>query len=277
MEKEVEIVKEYYDTGAEHEWERLSWHWYEMELTVRMMKRHIQEGDKILDIGGGPGRYSIYFAERGCDVTLVDLSDGNIAFAKEKAREKKVGIQAAAGDARDVLQVLKNEKIGYGEGGYDHVFLMGPLYHLLEEEDRIKAVKEALRMVKPGGLLYVSFISMFANTIYFMQNEMAEFCSDIPEVREYRKLQVEGGSYAGPAFTQAYFAQQKEIVPFMDQFELEMLHFFGQESILSPCEEKFLKLPKKEQNDWIAYAEALCEKEELLSFSEHLMYIGRKV
>ncbi len=52
-----------------------------------MMERLIRPGEHILDIGGGPGRYSIYFAQRGCDVTLLDLSEGNAAFAREKAAQ----------------------------------------------------------------------------------------------------------------------------------------------------------------------------------------------
>ena len=86
MEDHVNIVKNYYDSDVLMEWNRLEEHPYEFELTVRMMNRYIKPGDSILDIGGGPGRYSLYFAGRGCDVTLLDLSSSNVNFALRRRR-----------------------------------------------------------------------------------------------------------------------------------------------------------------------------------------------
>ena len=83
----METVKRYYDETAEREWERLETHPFEFDLTTWMMDRYIQPGDTILDIGGGPGRYALHYARRGCPVTLVDLSPGNIRLARQKAEE----------------------------------------------------------------------------------------------------------------------------------------------------------------------------------------------
>lgn len=76
--------------------ERLETHPFEFIFTTYMMDKYIRNGDRILDIGGGPGRYSIYYAKKNCDVTLVDLSPGNIALAKEKAAESHVDFKMAA-------------------------------------------------------------------------------------------------------------------------------------------------------------------------------------
>ena len=59
---------------------------------------------------------------------------------------------------------------GLGLGQYDHVFLMGPLYHLQRKEDRIQAVESAMEHLKPGGFLYCSFILDFAGLIYDLKN-----------------------------------------------------------------------------------------------------------
>jgi 2-polyprenyl-3-methyl-5-hydroxy-6-metoxy-1,4-benzoquinol methylase len=84
---ESETVKSFYDSASEAEWKRLEGFRFEFEITRRVMARIVKPGARILDIGGGPGRYGLYFAALGHDVTLVDLSDGNIAFAKAKAAE----------------------------------------------------------------------------------------------------------------------------------------------------------------------------------------------
>ena len=83
---EVQNVKKYYDDNPLGEWNRLEGFHYEFEITKYMLNKYLKKGS-ILDIGGGTGRYSIYLAQLGYDVTLVDLSDENVKFAKEKAKE----------------------------------------------------------------------------------------------------------------------------------------------------------------------------------------------
>ena len=130
--EEINTVKRYYDEAPEREWDRLDTHPFEFQLTTWMMDRYIQPGDTVLDIGGGPGRYAIYYAKKGCRVTLVDLSDGHIRLAGEKAR--KVGISLETHTAN----CLELDTLGLGT--FDHVLFMGPLYHLQEKADQVKSV-----------------------------------------------------------------------------------------------------------------------------------------
>ena len=269
MNHDIEKVREYYDSGPEGEWARLDRHPFEFILTTWMMDKYVRPGDSVLDIGGGPGRYSIYYAKKGCAVTLAELSGGNVAFAKKKAAEAGVSITAY------VKNCLELEELDLGQ--FDHVFLMGPLYHLLEEADRVRAVEIALRHLKPGGNLYVSFILLFAGVIYDLQNagHMVADCTN-PDTAPLIDAVASGQDWGGPAFTSAYFYHQRNILPFMEQFGLEKLHFFGQEGILSPHEPWLLERDKEEFAQWIALAKRYLEVPELLSWSEHAMYIGRK-
>ena len=87
MREEKETVCAYYDTDPQREWDRLQKRFpYEKYITIRMMDRYIKSEDTILDIGGGPGHYSIHYARMGHAVTLVDLSDENVRFAKKLTR-----------------------------------------------------------------------------------------------------------------------------------------------------------------------------------------------
>lgn len=130
MKEEWKTVKAYYDENARKEWQRLDDNPFEFIFTTYMMDKWIQSGDRILDIGGGPGRYSIYYSQKNCDVTLVDLSDGNISLANEKAKEMNLTFPTY------VKNCLELEELNLGL--YDHVFLMGPLYHLKEEAEQKK-------------------------------------------------------------------------------------------------------------------------------------------
>ena len=270
MDSGIYSVKQYYDSNVQAEWERLERHPFEFRFTTYMMDRYIQPGDSILDIGGGPGRYSLHYAQKGCEVTLVDLSDQNAGFAQEKAKELGVPLRAHAENclALDRLEL----------GQFDHVFLMGPLYHLLRRDERETAVRLALERLKPGGVFYASFILDFAGFIYDLKNGPGLLRQDLENPATARLLEsiVSGTEYNGPAFTSACFINPKSIRPFLEPFGLTELHLFGQEGILAPNETQVLSYPKEEQELWIETAKKFLELPEFLAFSEHAMYIGRK-
>ena len=248
------------------EWERLQQHQFEFELAKRYINRYVKPGDKVLDIGGGPGRYSLYLAAKGCDVTLLDLSSANVEFAKKQAAAQGVSIKAFVGDAREVDSIIR--------GQYDHILLMGPLYHLLKESDRVKTVNASLKCLKQNGIIFVSFISSYGGIIYSMKYEPQLIIEKDLEFQY--KMFEEDLPFFGDSFTQSYFYRHKDVLPFMAKFPLEKLHFFGQESILAPCEENIKAQPQEIIDKWLDLAEKVCEREDLLSYSEHLMYIGRK-
>ncbi|HAQ56294.1 MAG TPA: hypothetical protein DCR44_02655 [Acholeplasmatales bacterium] len=269
MDRDIDIVKRYYDTHAEEEWERLSGHSFEFSVTTAMMERHVKPGDRILDLGGGPGRYAIHFAKRGCEVTLVDLSEGNVAVAVREAAKAGVSIRAAAGNALDLTGLaLKAES-------FDHVFVMGPMYHLLEERDRETVVKNAIALLKPGGLLHVSFLLLFAGMIYYMKNDPEGILTD-PQREPYLTDVASGMPYAGDAFTRAFFIPPLDIRPFMSRFPLQFVSLFGQESILAPQEKNLLAAGENARAEWLRIALAVAERPEYLSYSEHAMYVGRR-
>lgn len=266
MEESIEAVKEFYDQSALMEWGRMDRNPFEFEITKAYLKRYIRPGDRVLDVGGGPGRYSLWLAELGAEVTLLDLSGGNVALAKEKAAEYRLPLTALQGDARFADQLAP--------GPFDHVLLMGPLYHLLKEEDRTAAVRACLDCLKPGGMLFCAFISNYSNLVYLL-SQAQEAISD-PQEAQWLCCLKAGENYAGPAFTQAFFIQPGEIDPFMARFPLKKRHLFGCEGIAAAFQRQLATLPEGELQAWLRLSLALCEREELLSWAEHLMYVGQK-
>jgi len=267
MDDSIKIVRDNYDTNVQKEWDRLDIHYFEFAITLHMMDKYIKPGDKILDIGGGPGRYSIHYAKKGCDVTLFDLSPECVKFARQKADDEGVKINAIIGDARFVSDIVDCE--------FDHVFVMGPLYHLVEIADRRAAVKSAVNLLKKSGNLYASFIMIFAGMIYLMKHEPELILGDKEQV--FIENAVENTSYSGDGFTRVHNTSVNDVQSFMSEFPLEKLHLFGQESITAPCEFNLLPQPKEVKQKWFEIACRICEREDLLSFSEHAMYIGKKI
>ena len=267
MDDSRDIIRNFYDQNSQQEWDRLDRHPFEFAITTRMMDRYIKAGDSILDIGGGPGRYSLHYLEKGNPVTLTDLSQGNIDFAMRLASERELPLRSLACDALLIQE--------YVEDKFDHVFLMGPLYHLLDEAERIQAVKSAIAMLKPNGILYVSFLLMFSGIIYFLREAPEQVVQ--PSEKVWLDAVRQQISWGGNAFTRAFFIDQDKVLPFMQQFDLELLHLFGQEGITSTHNYDLQMQPEEIQNAWINLSIDLCEIPKYLSHSEHAMVVARKL
>jgi ubiquinone/menaquinone biosynthesis C-methylase UbiE len=152
-------VAAFYDQHVESEWERLDrdfHHRLEWEHTVEYLENHLPETGHVLDVGGGAGRYAIWLAERGHEVTLVDLSKGQVRFAREKVAEHGVSdrVSVLSGDVRD-LPVAD-------DAGAATCCLGGPLSHVLDVAKRRRAVRELRRVTDPGGPVFVSVMGRLA-------------------------------------------------------------------------------------------------------------------
>ena len=101
---------------------------------------------KVLDIGAGTGRYSIPLSEEGYDVSAVELVKHNLGRLKQKGSL----VKAYQGNAMKLKR--------FESDCFDVVLLFGPMYHLLEQEEKVKALSEAKRVVKPGGIIFVAYI-----------------------------------------------------------------------------------------------------------------------
>ncbi len=120
----------------------------EYERTVELLQRYLPDGpSQVLDVGGGPGVYANWLARRGHAVRLVDPVGRHVDAARA------LGLDAELGAAH---------RLDQADTSLDAVLLMGPLYHLVDESDRLQALREAWRVLKPGGVLVATAISRFA-------------------------------------------------------------------------------------------------------------------
>ena len=146
---EIEQINRTYDIFDEEH--RLSSKSARVEFltTVKYIEKYLKPGMKILDIGAGAGEYSLYFAEKGYEVSAIELADRNIAAFKKRIKPEHK-IELIQGNAVD----LSN----YPDKSFDIVLMFGPLYHLHSEEDRQKAISEAKRVAKKDAVLFFAFI-----------------------------------------------------------------------------------------------------------------------
>ena len=262
--KEIEAVRKNYDLNAQKEWERLDGFSFEFEIAKRYLNKFMR-GKTVLDIGGGPGRYSVYLAKLGYDVTLVDLSEGNVELAKRKFREYGVGAKAYVCDARDLSAL--------GLGKFDNVLLMGPLYHLSAVSDREKCVTEAKRHLADDGVLFASFITITAGYNYYLDTA-PENLIDEPALDLFDRM-AKDETWSGQAFTQATFINSIEVVPFFERLGFEKLALLGQEGLAGPRLTAIESASEKVRQKYLEISLKVCENPQYYAYSNHLLYVGK--
>ena len=120
----------------------------EWERTITLLGRWLPPAPaRVLDIGGGPGRYGEWLRGRGYSVVLLDPVPKHLAQAQAR------GLDAVLGDARS---------LPFEDASADAVLLMGPLYHLPSAPDRLIALREAVRCVRPGGVVVAAAVSRWS-------------------------------------------------------------------------------------------------------------------
>lgn len=192
-----DVVRNYYDEDVSKEWQRLATPYRRLELisTLRLVDEFFPLGCCVADIGGGPGRYTVELLQQGFDVSLFDLSPRAIAFAQENLRE--MGLHAnrvETVDARD-LTVL-------GDDSFDAALLLGPMYHIVEQADRLKALSELHRILTPGAPAIVGYINPWG----LLRSGLTEFpdlYADEPLIRQLFDTVTQTGAQS--AFTEAAF------------------------------------------------------------------------
>jgi SAM-dependent methyltransferase len=151
-------------------------------------------GARVLDVGGGPGGYARALVAAGYRVRLLDLTPAHV----ERARAGDPALDADVADARALPEP---------DAAYDATLLLGPLYHLIEPADRLAALREAVRVTRPGGPVLVAAISRFAGPMDFAATGRLDDRMRATAVR----LRTDGVNDAEFDFTHAYFHRAEEL------------------------------------------------------------------
>lgn len=261
----IQRVQAFYDASPEMEWQRLDQHPVEFALTRRILSEYLPPAPAaILDLGGGPGRYAFELAQQGYQVTLADLSPGNIELAKVKSEELNLPLDEMI--VQDATQALP-----YDANSFDAVLLMGPLYHITTHDQRLAALRHALHVLKPGGVLFCAFITMIGALRAIIIND--------PNQLEIEWLTMKNGlNSVDLGFTEAYFARIPEIEALMDAAGCQFIEMVGCEGFSVIVEKSFLETEMDEHTwqHWVDLNLEFGRHTTALEASDHILYVARK-
>jgi ubiquinone/menaquinone biosynthesis C-methylase UbiE len=266
-----QTIKHYYERAPEES--RLEQGPFQLERvrTRELILRHVPEPPAVvLDVGGAAGAYAFWLAERGYEVHLVDATERLVNVARQR-NESVVHRLASCevGDARALPQ---------HDGSADVVLLLGPLYHLLDAGDRHRALVEARRVLRAGGVLIAAGISRWASTL---DGLVREVLLD-PTFARIVEGDLRDGKHYNPSdtieyFTTAYFHRPDELRRELIAAELEPLALYGIEGpgwMLPDFETRWNDPARREI--LLQTARLLESEETILGASAHLLVVGRK-
>ncbi|OGO20758.1 MAG: hypothetical protein A2Z15_06030 [Chloroflexi bacterium RBG_16_50_11] len=269
MVDDITDIQAYYDKRVEQEHGRLERHQQERDITWRYLDKYLPPRGKILDIGAATGAYAIPLAKRGYSVNAVDLAPNNIKTLKKRVSremlEKKVTCFVA--DGRELKGVPGKD--------YNAVLLMGPLYHLVLKEDREKAVQEAFERLRPGGIIFSTFISRYGiwSDIMHKAPRMIELQAD---VRSIIRRGRDSDHPAPEIQFRAYFAKVPEILKMHKSAGFKKLVLAGVEPANTVADEAYCALKGEHRKLWLDLLFTISTEPSIIGASAHILYIGVK-
>lgn len=260
-----DAVRKYYERGREAD--RLQGGLrtgpLEFARTKQLLERFLPAPPlDVLDVGGGPGAYAAWLCDRGDRVHVVDP----IPLHVEQANAAHPRVTADVGDARDLRQESSS---------VDAVLLLGPLYHLVEQADRLRALHEARRVLRPGGVLIAAAISRFAGLLDLLTAELLHE----PDVRPLVAAALESGAFLGSAdglFTTAYFHLPRDLraeVAEAGFLAVQILNVEGPGFLVTDFERRWADPVQRETMLWAA--EVVESEPEMLAASSHLLAVAK--
>ncbi|HEY6748779.1 MAG TPA: methyltransferase domain-containing protein [Mycobacteriales bacterium] len=262
-------VVAYYECGEEQDRLTAPVGRVEWARTWDLLERFLPDPPAtILDVGGGPGAYAVPLALAGHAVHLVDAMPLHVRQAREAA--------AAAGTTLASAEVGDARELAFPDGGADAVLLLGPLYHLLEPADRLAALTEAGRVLRPGGVLIAVGISRFASLI---EGIHAGWAGDHPEIVESG---LHTGTHRNPdavahRFTTAHFCRPEELASEVTDAGLDLAALVAVEGPAGLLDDPDGWLDDPPRRAWLLRQLRRVEAEpSLLGASPHLMAVAHR-
>jgi len=234
----------------------------EFLTTLRYVERYLCPGMRILEIGAGTGRYSHHFARQGYTVDAVELVEHNIEIFKENTQPDET-ITIRQGNALNLS--------GFADDMYDITLLLGPMYHLFSYEEQTHALNEALRVTKPGGVLFVAYCMADACIVQY-----GFLRGMLPNLIEKKLYDPQTGVASSDPTELFELHTREKIEDLTKNLACSRLHFVGTDMYTNYFRPQIDSMDKSLFGYYVNYHFSICERPDLVGLSNHVLDILQK-
>ena len=237
-------------------------HQIEFITTTKYIEKYLKPGNRILEVGAGTGAYSLYYANKGYQVDAVELVQANVDIMKSKITDG-MNIKAIQGNAIDLSM--------YNDNTFDITLVLGPLYHLFKKDEEEKAISEAIRVTKPHGKIFIAFILFDLSMVVwgFQEKGIYDNYGDDKEV----SLDFKPNNSEDKIFNMRYYSGVKEL---MNKFNVKKIAYVATDGIARAIKNDINNMTDDEYKMFVNYHLSICEREDLIGFSGHILSIIEK-
>ncbi len=236
----------------------------EFLTTMRYIGQYIKPGDRVLEVGAGTGRYSHALARQGYTVDAVELIGHNIDVFQNDTQPGE-NISITQGNALDLS--------AFSDNTYDITLLLGPLYHLYTKEDKRQALREAIRVTRPGGVIFAAYVISDGCLLDegFLRGNI--------NVAEYVKTGLlDGETFAAKSEPKDLFelVRKEDVDELMRDFPTTRLHYVASDGCALLLRDAIDAMDDDAFALYLNYHFATCERADLLGITSHALDVFRK-
>lgn len=264
-------ITEFYERAPEETRLQLGAGPLEEARTRELIERHLPKAPAdVVDVGGGAGVYAFWLAERGYRVQLFDASPRLIGEAKRRNEKSTHRLVACSvGDARNIP--ADDESVSV-------VLMLGPLYHLVDADDRLIALREAERVLQRDGVLFAAAISRWASALDGLSRDLfADSRFGEIVARDIREGQHRNQTERLDFFTTAYFHRPDDLSHEVASAGLAVENLYGIEGPAWMLPDFTERWQNPERRAMMLHVARMLEREPFVTgCSAHLLVVGRK-
>ena len=236
----------------------------EFLTTMRYIGKYIKPGDRVLEVGAGTGRYSHALARQGYTVDAVELIRHNIDVFQNNTQPGE-NISITQGNALNLS--------AFSDNTYDITLLLGPLYHLYTKEDKRQALREAIRVTRPGGVIFAAYVISDGCLLDegFLRGNI--------NVAEYVKTGLlDRETFAAKSEPKDLFelVRKEDVDELMRDFPTTRLHYVASDGCALLLRYAIDAMDDDAFALYLNYHFATCERADLLGVTSHALDVFRK-
>lgn len=234
----------------------------EFTTTMDFIGKYLRPGMRILEVGAATGRYSHTLARKGYRVDAVELVEHNIDIFRSLTRGGE-NVTIRQGNAVDLGM--------FEDGTFDLTLVLGPMYHLFEEDERKKALSEAVRVTKKGGVIFAAYCMIDASILHyaFARNEMRELV-------EKNRIDLSDFTMIRQRFDCFCLSRREEIDALREGLGVRQLHFAAADGYAKHMADALAAMDEETYRLYLRYHLATCERPDMVGISHHTIDIFQK-